>query len=103
MRNAKDLDTRTILFKMVSLGERPKKGTMPITASMYRQAKKKVSIECWRSIPGSEGGLRYIHPSMQKTYVQFNNVRKSILICAPGERTVYSIANSLGLKSITSY
>lgn len=99
MKEAKDKETKTIMFKMVSLGQRAQKGTMPITASMYREAKKKVSIECWRSTPGTEGGLRYLHPSMQNTYVQFNPEDKSIFICAPGERTVYSIANRLGLKT----
>jgi len=103
MKNSKDSETRTVLFKMISLGQKAEKGAMPITALMYREAKKKVSIECWRSKPGTEGGLRYIHPSMQNTYVQFNPVDKSIVICAPGERTVYSIANKLGLKSSPSY
>lgn len=99
MKRSKDAEARKILFKMVSLGRKADKGVIPITASMYRAARKKVSIECWRARHGVEGVLRYMHPSMQDTYVQFNNEDKSILVCAPGERTVFSIASRLGLRS----
>lgn len=100
----RDSDLIRITFKAIGLGKKPETGVLPIDMPTYRAAKKKVSTECWRKDrKTSEGASRYMVPSVDGTFVEFNDAEKSITIIGRGESAVKSTQGRLSLKTTYIY
>ena len=100
----RDSDLIRIAFKAMGLGQKPEDGVLPIDMPAYRAAKKKVSTECWRKDrKSSEGASRYMVPSLDGTFVEFNDAEKSIAILGRGESAVKSTQSKLELKTTYIY
>ena len=96
MRNS---DLKKMIFKAVGLGKKPDPGISPIDIPTYRAARKKVSTECWRKDKRtSEGASRFLVPSVDGTFVEFNDAEKSVTIIGRGESAIKSTQERLNLK-----